>query len=249
MVLAIRDSRAGEERIARACARSRRSSIRTTPTRSASASITINAVRRPLQRQGVAAAFAAHSTWSRPPSTQLAARPDAGTGAAPPWWSWNYANALLIVGRTDRGDDLLREGRLRAPRPAVARCREARHNYATVINDRLCTLIEGQGLPQGGRGPAANHDACAPTRCAWATSRSPYGNSIDRRAECRRFSVLAISHSRAASPSSTRATRACKDALAKRISREPPPVLGAMNRAALRRPKARGARIARRRPA
>ena len=53
------------------------------------------------------------------------------------------SNALLIVGRTDEAMTRAKAGYAHLD-PRWPDAEKLRNNYATVINDRLCTLIEGK---------------------------------------------------------------------------------------------------------
>jgi hypothetical protein len=56
------------------------------------------------------------------------------------WATWNHANALMIVGRTEEAMARMNDGVARLD-PAWPDADKLRNNYASLVNDRLCDLI------------------------------------------------------------------------------------------------------------
>jgi hypothetical protein len=88
---------------------------------------------------------------------------DAKTAELASWANWNYANALLIVGRADEALARTKDGyaRLDASWPDAEKLR---NNYAVVINDRLGTLVTAKDYGKALEVYSANRDACRADR-------------------------------------------------------------------------------------
>jgi hypothetical protein len=84
---------------------------------------------------------------------------DAKTAELASWATWNYANALLIAGRTDEAMTRMKNGYARVD-PAWPDAETLRHNYVAVLNDRLGTLVTAKDYGKAVEVYAANRDAC-----------------------------------------------------------------------------------------
>ena len=111
---------------------------------------------------------------------ELAARThDADTAQLASWAGWNYANALLIVGRTDEAMTRAKIGYAHLD-PRWPDAEKLRNNYATVVNDRLCTLIEDKDYRKAVEIYVTNRDACRADKVCVGNIAIAYGNqSID----------------------------------------------------------------------
>jgi hypothetical protein len=84
---------------------------------------------------------------------------DAKTAELASWATWNYANALLIVGRTDEAMTRMRDGYARVD-PTWPDAETLRRNFVAVLNDRLGTLVTAKDYGKALEVYAANRDAC-----------------------------------------------------------------------------------------
>jgi hypothetical protein len=84
---------------------------------------------------------------------------DAKTAELASWANWNYANALLIVGRADEAMARTKDGFARLD-PTWPDADKLRGNYAAVINDRLGTLVTAKDYGKALEVYVANRDAC-----------------------------------------------------------------------------------------
>jgi len=84
---------------------------------------------------------------------------DAKTAELASWASWNYANALLIVGRTDEAMTRMMDGYAHVD-PSWPDAEKLRRNFVAVLNDRLGTLVTAKDYGKAVEVYAANRDAC-----------------------------------------------------------------------------------------
>ena len=84
---------------------------------------------------------------------------DAKTAELASWATWNYANALLIVGRTDEAMGHMKVGYAHVD-PAWPDAETLRHNYVAVLVDRLGALVTAKDYGKAVAVYAENRDAC-----------------------------------------------------------------------------------------
>jgi hypothetical protein len=84
---------------------------------------------------------------------------DAKTAELASWAIWNYANALLIVGRTDEAMARMKDGYAHVE-PTWPDAETLRHNYAAVLVDRLGALVTAKDYGKALSVYADNRDAC-----------------------------------------------------------------------------------------
>jgi hypothetical protein len=84
---------------------------------------------------------------------------DAKTAELASWATWNYSNALLIVGRTDEAMARMKSGYARVD-PTWPDAEALRHNYLAVLTDRLGTLVTAKDYGKALAVYADNRDAC-----------------------------------------------------------------------------------------
>ena len=108
-----------------------------------------------------------------------AATHDGQTGQLVAWTNWSYANALMIVGRSDEAMARAKDGFARLD-PSWSDVEKLRNNYAAILNDRLCGLINNKDYAQALQVYAAYHDACRANPVCASNIEVVYGNqSID----------------------------------------------------------------------
>lgn len=84
---------------------------------------------------------------------------DAQTGQLASWANWSYAHALMIVGRTDEAMVRTKDGYARLD-PTWPDAEKLRNNYSSVLNDRLCGLIDKKDYAKAIEVYAAYRDPC-----------------------------------------------------------------------------------------
>jgi tetratricopeptide (TPR) repeat protein len=95
------------------------------------------------------------------------------------WVTWNHANALMIVGRTDEAMARLDEGigRIDAGWPDADKLK---NNYASLLNDRLCGLISKKDYATAIKVYGEHRDACRANKVCAGNVGVVYENwSID----------------------------------------------------------------------
>ena len=75
------------------------------------------------------------------------------------WATWNHANALLIVGRTDEAMARMTDGIAHLD-PTWPDAEKLRNNYASLLNDRLCDLISKKAYAQALEVYGQQRDTC-----------------------------------------------------------------------------------------
>jgi len=91
---------------------------------------------------------------------------DAKTAALASWASWNYANALLIVGRTDEAMARMKDGYAHVD-PTWPDAESLRHNFVAVLDDRLGALVTAKDYGKAVALYGENREACrADKTCA-----------------------------------------------------------------------------------
>ena len=110
----------------------------------------------------------------------LAARTrDPQTAQMASWASWNYAHALMIVGRTDEAMARTKDGYARLD-PTWPDAGKLRDDYANVLNDRLCALIDKKDYTKAIEVYTAYRDVCRADKVCASNVAVAYGNqSID----------------------------------------------------------------------
>ena len=100
---------------------------------------------------------------------------DAQTGQLVSWTTWSYANALMIVGRTDEAMARTKDGfaRLDTTWPDA---QKLRNDYAVVLNDRLCGLINDKDYPKAIEVYGAYREACRADHVCASNVAVAYGN-------------------------------------------------------------------------
>jgi hypothetical protein len=108
-----------------------------------------------------------------------AATHDGQTGQLVAWTNWSYANALMIVGRPDEAMARAKDGFARLD-PSWSDVEKLRNNYAAILNDRLCGLIDKKDYAQALQVYAAYRDPCRANQVCASNIAVVYGNqSID----------------------------------------------------------------------
>ncbi|HTA19326.1 MAG TPA: hypothetical protein VK989_08535, partial [Polyangia bacterium] len=101
------------------------------------------------------------------------------TGQLVAWTNWSYANALMIVGRPDEAMARAKDGFARLD-PSWSDVEKLRNNYAAILNDRLCGLIDKKDYAQALQVYAAYRDPCRANQVCASNIAVVYGNqSID----------------------------------------------------------------------
>jgi hypothetical protein len=104
---------------------------------------------------------------------------DSQTGQLASWTNWNYAHALMIVGRTDEAMARMQEGFAHLD-PTWPDATKLRDNYGSVLNDRLCGLIDKKDYSKAVEVYVTYRDACRADRVCAGNVAVAYGNwSID----------------------------------------------------------------------
>jgi hypothetical protein len=89
-----------------------------------------------------------------------AASRDAKTLERVSWTTWSHAYALSIAGRTDESMSLMTQGWARID-PTWPDADKLRNNYLSLLNDRLCVLIEKKDYAGATKVYADHREACS----------------------------------------------------------------------------------------
>jgi hypothetical protein len=100
---------------------------------------------------------------------------DAKTGELASWAGWNYAHALMIIGRTDEAMARAKDGwaRLDSTWPDAEKLR---NNYTNVVNDRLCGLINDKAYAKAIEVYGDYRESCRADKICAGNAAVAYGN-------------------------------------------------------------------------
>lgn len=104
---------------------------------------------------------------------------DARTRELVSWGNWNYAHALMIVGRTEEAMARTKAG-FAGLDPSWPDADKLRTNYGAILNDHLCVLIDRKEYTKAIDVYAAYREPCLADRVCAGNVAVAYGNwSID----------------------------------------------------------------------